>query len=120
MKFSLSKYTYITHKGVNKFGKPVQEIIAMSTYAGKPVKGVAKCDPKDSFDEGVGMELAAARCNAKIAAKRLKRAQTKHAEAVKDYEKAKKFLDKMIAYEEDAELSCTEALQEVKNLESEC
>ena len=43
----------------NKIAKPKykvftnskNEIIAVSTYAGKTVKGVAKCDPRDSFDK---------------------------------------------------------------------
>ena len=38
MKFDENKYKYYT--AGNK-------VIAVSTYAGKTVKGVAKCDPKD-------------------------------------------------------------------------
>jgi hypothetical protein len=119
MDYPLSSYTYIIHKGVNRHDKPVHEVIAMSTYAGKPVKGIAKCDPRDTFDEGLGMELAAARCNKKIAAKRLKRAQMKHKEAMKEYEKAKSFLDKMIVYEDDARSALTKAVNNEKALEAE-
>lgn len=52
-------------------------IIAVSTFAGKPVRGIAKCDPDDSFSMEYGKELAAARCNQKIAEKRMKRAKAK-------------------------------------------
>lgn len=58
----------------NKIAKPKykvftnskNEIIAVSTYAGKTVKGVAKCDPRDSFDKSKGEQLAIARCAAKL------------------------------------------------------
>jgi len=41
---------------------------------GKPVRGVAKCAPNDEFDINKGKELAAARCNLKVAQKRVKKA----------------------------------------------
>ena len=44
-------------------------VVAVSSYAGKTVRGVAKCDPRDTFDIEKGKELAAARCNEKIAYK---------------------------------------------------
>ena len=49
-------------------------VIAQSTFAGKPVFGIAKCDPRDEFDLEEGKKLAAARCNTKIAKKRRNRA----------------------------------------------
>ena len=49
-------------------------VFAVSTYAGKTVKGTAKCDPRDTFDLNFGKELAAARCAAKVAKKRKARA----------------------------------------------
>ena len=45
-------------------------VIAISTYAGKTVKGIAKVDPRDTFDPEVGKQLATARCAEKIAIKR--------------------------------------------------
>lgn len=92
--FTYDKYNYFTD-GENK-------VVAVATYAGKPVRGVAKCDPKDTFDLGIGKELAAARCNAKVAKKRLANAQ-KHMESARvAYESAKKHYHDMVNYYEDA------------------
>lgn len=51
------------------------KVIALSTYAGRTVRGVAKCHPNDTFDVEFGKALAAARCNYKVAQKRHARAQ---------------------------------------------
>ena len=59
------------------------KVIAISTYAGRTVRGVAKCHPNDTFDEEYGKQLAAARCNEKIARKRYARACNKYNEYVK-------------------------------------
>lgn len=50
------------------------EIVAVSTFAKRMVRGVAKCDPRDEFDHKKGEALAIARCDLKVAEKRLKRA----------------------------------------------
>ena len=42
------------------------KIIAVSTYAGKQVRGVAICHPDDKFDIETGKKIAAARCNFRI------------------------------------------------------
>lgn len=49
-------------------------VIALSHYAGRTVRGVAKCSPEDEFDVEFGKKLAAARCDLKIAEKRCSRA----------------------------------------------
>lgn len=54
------------------------KVIALSSYGGRTVRGIAKCHPGDTFNEDVGKALAAARCNEKIAAKRYARAQQKY------------------------------------------
>ena len=53
------------------------KVIAVSTYAGKTVRGIAICSPEDEFDIEFGKKLAAARCNEKVAEKRLNRASNK-------------------------------------------
>lgn len=53
------------------------EVIAVSTFAKKPVKGVAKCSPNDNYDHRKGESLAIARCDVKVAEKRMKRANEK-------------------------------------------
>ena len=93
-------------------------VVAVSTYAGKTVRGVAKCDPTDEFTLETGKKLAAARCNVKIAARRVKNAENKRAEAIAALEVAQKRVAEMNAYYDDA-LDCHETavaeLEEVLN-----
>ena len=65
--YTNDKYTYFVADKQKK-------VVAVSTYAGKIVRGVAKCDPRDEFSIETGKKLAAARCNLKVATKRAKRA----------------------------------------------
>ena len=53
-----------------KIDEDKRTIVAMSTFAGKAVTGVARCDPRDEFIIDDGKKLAAARCSVKIAEKR--------------------------------------------------
>ena len=84
-------------------------VIAVSTYAGKNVKGIAKCDPRDTFDFEKGKELAISRCNAKIAEKRRKRAYAKKLEAEKILAAAEKHMMEMLTYYHDSCLAEDEA-----------
>ena len=93
-----SKYKFIRCKDKND----KDTIIALSTYAGKPVRGYAKCDPQDEWSEEKGQRISAARCNQKVALKRLKNAQKKFAEAQKKAEEAFAYLNAMGAYVMDA------------------
>lgn len=79
------------------------KVIALSTFAGKTVRGVAKCAPGDVFDEEKGKDLATARCAYKIALKRQKRANKKYKAAADEYAKALKFLKQMETYVNRAE-----------------
>lgn len=74
------------------------KIIVLSTYAGKNVRGIAKCSPHDEFDLEIGTKLAELRCNEKVTAKRVARATRKLAEAKKEFEEAKAFLMNMEEY----------------------
>lgn len=78
------------------------KIVAVSTYAGKTVRGVAKCDPRDDFDMTKGEDLAMARCAEKIAAKRMHRAQKELAKAEHAATLAKRRVDKMKNYLNDS------------------
>ena len=98
MSIDMSKYTFITH--TRKDGRV--EIIAFSTFGGKSVRGKAICADGDTFDEEKCKLLAAARCNAKIAAKRYARAKQKIAEAEKAVADATKFYDAMRHYRDDS------------------
>lgn len=54
-----------------------KKVIALTSYAGKTVKGVAVCSEHDEFDVEVGKRLASARANVKVAMKRKARAEKK-------------------------------------------
>lgn len=84
-------------------------VVAISTYAGKNVRAYAKTNPGDEFDWEKGRELAIARCNAKIAGKRHKRAQSKVIEAQKQVDAAMKYLNDMVAYASDSANELAEA-----------
>lgn len=91
-------------------------VVAESTYAGKPVIGVAKCHPSDEFDLQFGMELAAARCNAKVANKRKQRAIEKLKKSDATMVKARRDRDKNLRYLLDAQDQFDEAEKEVSYL----
>ena len=89
------------------------KVIALSTYAGKTVRGVAKCAPGDEFDVERGKDLATARCAYKIALKRQKRARMKCDEALDILSEAEAFYKQMRDYEKRAHaevIECEEAL----------
>ena len=86
-----------------------KKIVAYSTYAGQSVRGVAKCAPDDEFDIEFGKKLAAARCNVKVARKRLKRALEMRDAAWDEYLKAEDRLLKEEDYVDDANSALTEA-----------
>ena len=114
MKYSLDKYKYFIAK--TEDGAPYQ-VIAVSTYAGKVVRGVAKCDPRDEFDLEKGGELAAARCGEKIAAKRFKNASRKYKEACDMRDAAQRKVDKMIAYKLDSANAYQVAKDKLEDIE---
>lgn len=64
--FTHDRYRYVINKekGI---------VIALSTYAGKTVKGVSKLSPEDTWDEELGKKIAALRCDLKVEKKRRKR-----------------------------------------------
>lgn len=95
------KYKYYTD-GANK-------IVAVSSYAGKTVRGIAKCDPRDNFNKETGQNLAVARCALKIADKRYARAQREYAKAEAAVAAAQARLNKMIDYVNDAQMEVADA-----------
>ena len=77
----------------------VKEIIAFTNYRGKVVRATAKCDPEDTFSENKGRSLAEARCEVKVANKRVKRAEEKVKMAYRELMKAQKFFVEMKEYQ---------------------
>lgn len=93
------------------------KVIAISTYAGKTVKSVAKCDPRDSFDEATGVKLADARLNAKVAKLRKAMAEKKFAIAKRELAAAQARVDKMTSYVQDAQSAAVQTALEVERIE---
>ena len=56
-------------------------VVVVCRYAGRPIRGVAKCSPNDTFDLEKGTEIAKTRANLKVAKMRKKRALEKRREA---------------------------------------
>lgn len=101
--YDVNKYKCYAYEEKNPDGSVrCPAVVAISTYAGKNVKGYAKMHPGDEFNWEKGRDLAIARCNAKIADKRHKRAQKKLAEAQVLMAEAAKYLADMTAYCSDA------------------
>ena len=74
------------------------KVIAVSSFAGQTVRGVAKCAPNDEFDLEYGQALAAARCAEKIARKRKARATRLLKHAKEQLAMAQKYVDDMTSY----------------------
>lgn len=108
-----NRYRIIIHQNPNNLGT---EVIAVSSYAGRPVRGKAICAPDDIFNEEDGIALAKARCDLKIAEKRLKRADRKAAEAEQMVDDAAKHLSKMVTYQLDANAEVEAATLRVQSL----
>ena len=92
------------------------QVIAISTYAGRYVKGVAKCDPRDKFDLEKGKKLAAARCAEKIAEKRVKQANSKYMEAILEADKKFAYAHEMQDYVIRSNNELLEARELIKEL----
>lgn len=108
------KFYQYNHKRAD--GSESLRIVAVSSFAGKPVKGYADCHPNDEFDVEYGQALAAARCAEKIAAKRCNRAYNKVDEAKAQVVAAMAHLEKMMKYESDAEASYNIASYELATI----
>lgn len=94
-------------------------VIAASTYAGRTVRGVAVCAEGDEYNIERGKRLAAARCNQKIALKRVLRAKKRWEEANNAIAIAVNHRDKMNEYYDDSIVALDEATQEIEALMEE-
>ena len=100
--FPLEKYKFFVNGN---------KVIAVSRYAKKTVRGVANCHPDDKFSLEIGKQIAAARCNEKVAVKRYARAERKCHEAEAELEVAQTKYAKMREYMSDAYIAMNEAAQ---------
>ena len=93
------------------------KVVCVSHYAGKAVRGIAKCDPKDEFNLDDGKDLAQARCDLKIADKRLKRSNDRYAEACALVEEAMAYKARMEDYQRESLDEYVVAKQKLVDLE---
>ena len=106
--YPIEKYQFYTNDK--------DKVIAVSSYGGKIVRGVAKCDANDTWDIEKGKRLAAARCAQKIADKRLARAKREYEKAYAEFDKASVRLNKMNDYKSDAKTAAIAAKSTVNQL----
>lgn len=92
-----------------RFYEAGNKVIAVSSFAKKPVRGVSVCAEGDIFNLETGKKLAAARCNERVCAKRVARANEKVRQAGNDLARAQKHLENMKEYLNDAILAYNEA-----------
>lgn len=106
-------YKYATYTD----SKGRKTILAISTYAGKTVKGKAVCNPNDIFNLSTGKNLARARCNVKVATKRRKAITQKYWQAIEELKRAKRRMDKMAKVLSEVSEAEDAAYNELKKLE---
>ena len=85
------------------------KVIAISSFAKKPVRGIARCMDSDTFNEENGKKLATLRCNEKVAAKRYKRASSYYEQANMMYNIWKSELERAEKYRNDSKITLDEA-----------
>ena len=117
--YPIEKYEFKVFEQKNEDGTKSSVVIALSTYAGKTVKGVAKCVATDPFDLEKGKKLAAARCDYKVCLKRMKRASKKYSESEKKLKEYSEYSRKMGNYYSDALNELSESQTRLYQLESE-
>ncbi len=100
-----------------KIDEEKRTIVAMSTFAGRVVVGVARCAPTDEFNIELGKKIAAARCSLKIAEKRMKRAEACHANAVEGFAWWSARKAQMENYEFDSVEAYKKAVENLASLE---
>ncbi len=105
----------MVHQPKYKFAMTGNTVIAISTYAGKTVKGYAKCHPNDHFDLETGKTLAELRCAQKIAEKRFNRAVEQERKAKAALEAAELHRRDMGDYRTDAAIAWDKADTALKN-----
>lgn len=92
-------------------------VICTTYYKGKTVKGTAKCDPGDSFDEKVGKKLAFLRCKQKTSKRKLASAIAAYKDADDAVARAELRRKKAVAFLADATSALTEAERELASYE---
>ena len=107
-----NKYKYYSFH-IDEEGK---KVIAVTHYAGRAVRGIAKCAPEDTFDVELGCKIAVARAERKVARAKIRNAAAKYLEAAKAADAAQKRFDDMKQYYIDAVDQFDEAEEQLEKL----
>ena len=99
-----------------KFIHNDRETICISSYAKKTVKGIAKASTEDIYDKEKGELLAKARCDYKVAQKRVKNAAARLLEAEDLMNAITDYYERMLNYYDDAIAERTVAKNSLESL----
>lgn len=121
MKMEMSNKDIITYGTKYHFyyNEDSKTIVCTTLYKGQLARGIAKCNPDDSFDIEVGKKLAYLRCKQKFAQKKLKRARKAHREAIATHAAATNNLSKACEFCMDAEAQLIMATHDLFSFEAE-
>lgn len=93
-----------------------RKVVAVTHYAGRAVRGIAKCAPEDTFDVETGCKIAVARAEKKVARAKVRNAAEKYLQAAKVADAAEKRFDDMKQYYMDAIDQLDQAELDLENL----
>lgn len=96
------------------------DIIAISYYRGKTIKGIAKCSPEDEYNEELGRKIAEARCNEAVNRYRLKGAYANCEQLVIEAENIKRKLQKASKYLIETQKQYDISVEKINNIMEEC
>lgn len=85
-----------------EFDEDNKIVKATSTYAKKPITGIAHCSKEDNFNIIIGMEIAKRKCNIKILNKRVKDLEKQKHELQNQIIELEKKIDKISEYKMNA------------------
>lgn len=89
-------------------------IIVVTVYGGKSIKGVAKCMDGDEYDEAFGERLATARCKQKLYTAKLRVAKMKEEAYMEMREHLIRRVDKLIKSAMGYRNDCEEKLRQLE------
>ena len=114
-----------TNSDIAKYGEKyrfycnseTKTIVCTIFYKGKTIRGVAKCNPKDEFNEEAGKRLAYLRCKYKLMKTKFKRAKKAYNDAVIMAAKAENNLNKVTYFVNDVDYQLELVTNELADLE---
>lgn len=121
MKLGSTYEDYLEYGDRYKFyyNKDEKTLICTILYKGKTIRGIAKCDPDDEFNLGVGKKLAYLRCRKKFLSKKLKRALQVERDAIIAEARAKCNLANARDFVSDSEIQFNNTINELAKFEAE-